>query len=303
MGDLATLGLTPKIADMTLNGVNAAARAVAENPSVRSGIGYTAGALAGGPHPFIGARIGNLASGLLTKPATEIANATDWLKNKVHGEPPDPRLTPVGDGSPPPSTGANIKPAPEPPPPVPSGPVVPPELRDDYAALVKAHGPALADRWLQQQLNDPRAKPVLNDGQAPVLNLRPTAPAPDAPPLAKPTAQPAGPVDRSAVIQSTLDDLTRRFGRGEVGKFLNPDAPEATTGALLRTGAPRPSSLPDNAWQSLKRDLVAGSSNDPARTVRTLTQLLKEHARNGEASTVPQRLSELLKAFEKPGGQ
>lgn len=306
-GHLLALAAAPKAADIALSGTNALAHAVAENPSLRSGMGYTAGAgtamATGIGHPFIGAAVGRMVSPLLKYPAEEVANATDWLKGKVHG---------AGDAA-----GS-----------------VPPALQKDYADMVKAVGKETADRWLQKQTKGPRpVAPTANLGQkpsAPPPTSRPvTNTAPSAADIlageseeawkarmqarldaAKPSA-PAGPApvtptgssapETAAALNSELARLRRSYGAQRVGTALRPDAPEVGNGAVTKAdiaaGNSGVSSMPDVAWQPLKRDLMAGKSADPARTLRAVQQLLKEHARNAENSTVPQRLAELLKDF------
>jgi hypothetical protein len=87
MGHALSLIAAPKVAEKTLGGVNSAAHAIAENPAVRSGIGYIGGAgtalATGAGHPFIGAAAGRIASPLLKGPAAEVAGGTDWLMNKL----------------------------------------------------------------------------------------------------------------------------------------------------------------------------------------------------------------------------
>lgn len=327
-GHLLSMAAAPKAADLALTGTNKLAHAVAENPSVRSGIGYTAGAgtamATGLGHPFIGAAVGRMVSPLLKYPAEEVAGITDRLRGAIHG-------TGEAAGS------------------------VPPALQKDYAALVTAVGKEGADRWLKRQTEGPRPiAPSANLGQSPSApklkvdaSTLPDSPAdhltgetpeawkarvqakldkgrgplPEPPAGTEPIADrmAGGPdkpskgngtftgsnADTAASLNADLARLRRTYGAQRVGEAVNPKAPEVGNGQVTRAdiaaGNPGVSSMPEVAWQPLKRDLIAGKSADPARTLRAVQQLLKEHVRNGEKSTVPQRLAELLKDVTPEG--
>lgn len=325
-GHLLAMAAAPKAADLALTGTNKLAHAVAENPSLRSGLGYTAGAgtamATGLGHPFIGAAVGRMVSPLLKYPAEEVAGLTDRLRGAIHG---------TGDAS---------------------ALAVPPALQKDYADMVTAVGKEGADRWLKRQTDGPRPlAPSANLGQAPSApklkvdaSKLPESPAdiltgetpeawkarvqarldkgnartlPEPPPGTEGIADrmAGGPdkpskgngtftganADTEASLNADLARLRRTYGAQRVGQAVNPKAPEVGNGGVTRAdiaaGNPGVSSMPDVAWQPLKRDLMAGKSADPARTLRAVQQLLKEHVRNGESSTVPQRLAELLKDF------
>ena len=83
MGHIVAIRATPPVLRGELKGTNAVAHAIEDNPAVRSGIGYTAGAggalLTGVGHPFIGAAVGRMLSPLMKYPAGEIAGLTDRI--------------------------------------------------------------------------------------------------------------------------------------------------------------------------------------------------------------------------------
>lgn len=98
-------------------------------------------------------------------------------------------------------------------------------------------------------------------------------------------------------IEDAITELRRKYGANRIGKTVNPKAPEAGTGSVLRADASKaPSAMPDMAQKAVLRDLRAGTSNNPAATARAIEQLLKEYARNkGPAnSDVARELADLL---------
>lgn len=101
-----------------------------------------------------------------------------------------------------------------------------------------------------------------------------------------------------AGLAEDLTRLRRKYGADRVGKTVNPKAPEAGTGSVLRADASQaPSAMPDIAQEALLRDLKTGGSKDPGKTLRALGQMLKEYERNkGPAnSDVARELADLLK--------
>lgn len=97
IGNILGMVVAPKADAAALKGVNSAATAVADNPSVRHTVGYVAGGggamLAGGGMGgrFMGAAAGRMLSPLMEGPARDVANGTGWLMDKlgIRDAPPD----------------------------------------------------------------------------------------------------------------------------------------------------------------------------------------------------------------------
>lgn len=106
----------------------------------------------------------------------------------------------------------------------------------------------------------------------------------------------------TTTLEEDISNLRRKYGAERIGTKLRPDAPEVGNGVVTRNdmdlGRPAQSWAPDIAQQALLRDLKAGSTKDPSKTLRALSQVLKEYKRNGGAANSPvaRELQQLLKA-------
>lgn len=106
----------------------------------------------------------------------------------------------------------------------------------------------------------------------------------------------------TTTLEEDITALRRKYGADRVARKVRPDAPEVANGAITRndmdTGQPAQSWMPDIAQEALLRDLKAGSTKDPSKTLRALSQALREYKRNGGAANSPvaRELQTLLKA-------
>lgn len=166
-----------------------------------------------------------------------------------------------------------------------------------------AQGGATA-RTTGKPLYTVNAKVPSSGTNVPASGTPPAAKPQGATSMAKPpTTTPAAGVlpDDLQKLTDGITDLRRKYGAARIGKTVSPATPEAGTGAVLRADASgAPSAMPDMAQEAVLRDLKAGTTKDPGKTLRALGQLLDEYKRNGGPAKSPVAV-ELAKLLEQNG--
>lgn len=82
----------------------------------------------------------------------------------------------------------------------------------------------------------------------------------------------------------TMPEIRAKYGADRLGTELNPESPEASVGASLRTGPKAPSWMPDDVQAAVLRDMTAEPGTrtpaQMAKLTRAQGQLLDQYVRN-----------------------
>lgn len=176
---------------------------------------------------------------------------------------------------------------------IPQGQMPAPPPRPGPLPILHKGGASSVEQTIQDALEEARSSP----------SPRGTTPPPQTQtPAGKPSVTSARQaeleVPAGGGLAEDLSRMRREYGADRVGRAVNPNAPEAGAGTVLRADPTQaPSAMPDVAQRAVLRDLQAGTSKNPAATARAIQQLLTEYKRNaGPAkSPVAQELAALLK--------